>query len=143
MNHSNVFKKLFTFALPILSIAISSITLAGTDFVKTMPTDSYGKCTQSGNTMSCTGSFRAIRTQQTDPNRWANISITNGGGGGIHMQYNNILYNCIAPNTQAWNDAFLAAISSSYFMVSYNVNTGVCQSLQVLDGSQFRNLSAL
>jgi hypothetical protein len=143
MNHSSVFKKLFTVALLVLSIAISSTVFAGTDFVKTMPTESYGKCTQSGDTMSCTGSFRAIRAQQTDASRWANISITNGGGGGIFMQYNNTFYGCVAPNTQAWNHAFLAAISSSYFMVSYSVNTGVCQSLQVLDGSQFRNLSAL
>lgn len=134
--------KFIAFSLSVLFVAGSSLAFAGTDFVKAMPAESNGKCTQSGNTMSCTGSFRAIRAQQADPNRWANVSITNTASS-IHMMYSGVSYNCVAPNNQAWKDAFLAAISSSYFTVSYDVNTGVCSSINAFDGSQFRNPSSL
>lgn len=142
MNHSTLVNKSIAFVFMMFCTAVSSLTFAGSDFVAQMPVESRGKCTQSGDIMSCTGSFRAIRAQQADPNRWANVSIGNSASS-ITMQYSGVSYNCVAPNTQAWRETFTAAISSSYFMVSYNVNTGICTSLQVFDGSQFRNLSAL
>lgn len=142
MNHSALLSKSIAFVFMIFCTAVSSLAFAGSDFVAQMPVESRGKCTQSGDIMSCTGSFRAIRAQQADPGRWANVSITNSSSG-IYMQYSGVFYSCAAPNTQAWRETFTAAISSSYFMVSYNVNTGICTSLSVYDGSQFRNLSAL
>jgi hypothetical protein len=142
MNHSVFHNKLIAFVFMFACTVVSSLSFAGSDFVAQMPAESKGKCTLSGNIMSCTGSFRAIRAQQADPGRWANVSITNSAAG-LYMQYDGVFYSCAAPNTQAWRETFLAAISSSYFMVSYNVNTGVCTSLQVFDGSQYRNLSAL
>jgi hypothetical protein len=125
--------------LSALSFAFSASALAGSDV------SSYwtGYCYQdSGSTMLCNGTMAGIRNQTADPGRSAVFGYTSAGTAYFYMALNNMEYTCSAP--WSMNDAIKAAMASpGYFLIQYNINTGVCTYLSVASGSSLKGASSL
>jgi hypothetical protein len=83
-----------------------------------------------------------IRNQTSEYARRAVFGYTSVGTAYFYMEFNGGNYSCNAPSSM--NDAIKTAMASSgYFMIQYDIYTGVCGYLALQTGSSERNASAL
>jgi len=124
--------------LSALALAFSASAFAGVDLTASSP----GNCYVSGGYEVCYGYMAGIRNQTAEYARRAVFGYTSASTAYFYMELNGANYSCNAPSSMF--DAIKTAMASSgYFMIQYNISTGVCSYLALQTGSSERNASAL
>jgi hypothetical protein len=126
----------------VLLLTLSSVSFAGHD--GNWP----GDCSQANNIVTCTGSMAGVRKQTADPGRYVYFFKSTFENGYTYMsfqqKFNNKIFRCNPPGTQEWLDIWdNVMMSNAYYLVKYDVDTGVCKEVNVINGSAFKNASAL
>jgi hypothetical protein len=135
--------KLMVFLLAILSPA----AFAGFDATAKNPGECFAE-PATPQIVICRGSMAGVRNQIADAGRGAYFLKGMFADGTFWMQFNlsvnNKAFYCTPPSTQKWLDIWDTAIASNaYFWISFDTTTGICKEIVLMNGSQFKNKSAL
>jgi hypothetical protein len=130
-------------ALMAMLLGTSHAAYAGYDGTR----DWQGGCVKQGTIVSCSGTMAGIRAQLGDRERYVYFNKWFSPGF-VWLNFTGRFvgtdYSCTAPSTPEWINQWDAALSANaYFRLEFDSTSGTCTLLQVLNGSSFKNASAL
>jgi hypothetical protein len=137
--------KILKLTMVFFLVVLSSSAFAGFDG------NSPGECFSepaTPKTVTCRGTMAGVRNQVADPTRQTYFLKGILADGSFWLAFSQVTSNkaflCNPPLTQQWLDIWDTAMASNaYYWIQFDTNTGICKSIVLMNGSSFKNKSAL
>lgn len=136
--------KILKITMVFLLAMLSSAVFAGFDATIQNPGECFSEPARAQ--MVCRGTMAGIRNQPDA--RGAHFLKGIFEDGTVWLQFNLSVNNkgfyCTPPSTQKWLDIWDTAMTANaYFWISFDPKTGICKEIVLMNGSSFKNKSAL